>query len=562
MSLRRQAIGAGWSVWAIWAVMVFLLVSVFVLGVRPLSQPDEPRYGIIASEMVETGDWFSLRMAGFHYYEKPPMGYWMIAASITAFGENAFAIRLPSAIATGIIALAAGLLAVRITGRREMGPLAFIVQATTIGPMVMGTVASIDAMFSAWIAISSVAFYAACTSLGRARIGWLALTGAAAGFALLTKGPLGFAIPALTAVVFLIWQRRWIDLLRLPWIPLATSAIVVAPFAIALHRAEPGFWHYFFVIENFRRFASPDANQHREAWWYLIVLFPIGGVMWTLTWIRAARGLRRAHEWREGIRFAISWIVAPLILLSASAGKLPSYLLPLFAPIAVLVTLGLVCAYEQRLSASRIAQSIGRSILYILSIGAIAAIFTGTAWIGLPVIWLTSPALHLIVIAAALLIWSMLDKWSWRAADAPTWLMRSATAPVAMLAAIPFLFPDGAIRQTQIPWDALNANKQVLRSSSVVATTSQLAHCVTWVTGRRDFLIVGRPSEFDNELKLPQDDARLVSLEQIIAKIQSPDRGSIAIVTTPSEATHMLAAPGISKPSTHFVQGDIVILAW
>ena len=84
MSLKRQAI---------WSVVVFLIVSVFVLGVRPMVQPDEPRYGIIAAEMVESGEWFALRMAGFHYYEKPPMGYWMIAASIQvlvvshAYGE-------------------------------------------------------------------------------------------------------------------------------------------------------------------------------------------------------------------------------------------------------------------------------------------------------------------------------------------------------------------------------------------------------------------------------------------------------------------------------------------
>ena len=93
MSLKRQAI---------WSVVVFLIVSVLVVGVRPMIQPDEPRYGIIAAEMAETGQWFALRMAGFHYYEKPPMGYWMMAASIEAFGENTYAIRLPSALAANL----------------------------------------------------------------------------------------------------------------------------------------------------------------------------------------------------------------------------------------------------------------------------------------------------------------------------------------------------------------------------------------------------------------------------------------------------------------------------
>ena len=555
MSLKRQAI---------WSVVVFLIVSVFVVGVRPMVQPDEPRYGIIAAEMVESGEWFALRMAGFHYYEKPPMGYWMIAASIQLFGENAFAIRLPSAIAAGLSALAAWLIAVRITGRRAMGPLAFIVQATTIGPMIMGSVANLDSMFSAWISLCMVSFYAACTSIGRKRIGWLALAGAASGFAFLTKGLLGFAIPAVAALAFLAWERRWWDMLRLPWIPLASAAVIVAPIAILLHRSEPRFWEYFIVVEHFRRFANPDSNQHGEPWWFLIVLLPVGGVMWTLTWSRAIRGLflAKGASMRSGMRFAIAWIIAPLVLLSISAGKMPSYIAPLFVPIAVLVTIGLVSAHERLIMEPLIVRRIGRWILRVLALGAIAAIFTGTDWMGVPVIWSTSPTLHWIVIAFVFLLWAEIDRWSWRAADATTWLMRSATAPVALLAAIPFLFPDGYVLQTQIPWRALEANQQVLRESSQLYTTAQLGHCVTWVTGRRDTLIFGYASEFDNELDLPQDDARLVKRDELIARIRSSTAGGIAVVASANDAATLIASPGIPAPTTNYVRGDIAILSW
>ena len=72
------------------ALLLFVAVSVAGLGIRPLIVPDEPRYGIIPAEMVETGNWLALRMNGFVYYEKPPLGYWMTAASISVFGQNAF----------------------------------------------------------------------------------------------------------------------------------------------------------------------------------------------------------------------------------------------------------------------------------------------------------------------------------------------------------------------------------------------------------------------------------------------------------------------------------------
>ena len=56
------------------AVLLFIAVSVAGLGIRPLIVPDEPRYGIIPAEMVESGNWLALRMNGFVYYEKPPLG--------------------------------------------------------------------------------------------------------------------------------------------------------------------------------------------------------------------------------------------------------------------------------------------------------------------------------------------------------------------------------------------------------------------------------------------------------------------------------------------------------
>ena len=46
-------------------ILLFLALGVTGLTVRPLVVPDEPRYGIIPAEMVDTGNWLALRMAGF-----------------------------------------------------------------------------------------------------------------------------------------------------------------------------------------------------------------------------------------------------------------------------------------------------------------------------------------------------------------------------------------------------------------------------------------------------------------------------------------------------------------
>ena len=82
------------------------------------------------------------------------------------------------------------------------------------------------------------------------------------------------------------------------------------------------------------------------------------------------------------------------------------------------------------------------------------------------------------------------------------------------------------------------------------------------MTGRRDTLIFGYASEFDNELDLPQDDARLVKRDELIARIRSSTAGGIAVVASANDAATLIASPGIPAPSTSYVRGDIAILSW
>ncbi|MFM7808206.1 MAG: phospholipid carrier-dependent glycosyltransferase, partial [Planctomycetota bacterium] len=248
---------------------LFAVLYIALLGVRPMVTPDEPRYGAMAADMLASGEWLKLRMAGFTYYEKPPLGVWLIAASEAAFGHHAFAVRLPGALASLVSALAAGMVARRLSDRAEAAPLAALVQLTTIFPMVLGTFAVLDPIFTAFTSLTLAWFLLGAQASGRRRTGWLLASGVAAGLAFLAKGLLGFAIPAVAAGAWLAWERRWRELFTLPWLPMLGAAMVAGPLAWLLHRSEPGFWNYFVVVEHLRRFAEPDGNQHAEPWWLL-----------------------------------------------------------------------------------------------------------------------------------------------------------------------------------------------------------------------------------------------------------------------------------------------------
>lgn len=545
------------------AILVFAAVGLVGLGLRPMVVPDEPRYGIIPAEMVARGDWLALRMDGFAYWEKPPLGYWLTAAGISVFGENAFAIRLPSALASAVTALVAAWMAVRISGRRGDGPLAFLVQVTTLGPMVLGTVALLDPPFAAFVALTMACFFCACTSVGRVRAGWLALAGCAAGFAFLTKGLLAFAIPGVSAVMYLAWERRWRDLVSMPWIPLAAAAATIAPFAWMVERAQPGFWEYFIVVEHFRRAVKPDANQHPEPWWHFLAVFPIGAMLWTLAWPNARKGLRGAAEWHTGMRFMASWVVAPIALLSLSSGKLPTYILPVYAPVAVLVALGLRRGRELGTIGLDAPARAARWALRAFAVACFVVAVFGLQAFGAPRLWDGGESWRFVAFGVALLVWAQADAWAWRAKDASQWLARTAVAPLAMLVLVPWIYPSAALSVSKHPWPLLERHADDLRRAALVVSGSGSAHVACWIGRRHDVVIGGAPSEFDNELGIAAESGRrLEEWTAVGALVQGRGTGVAVLVCPPVQAQEVLAMPGMAAPAVHESAGDLAIVIW
>src|SRR5215510_2796555 len=83
---------------AVLSLAVFLWLAA-VAWLRPLSLPDEGRYVGVALEMLWSGDWLVPTLDTLPYFHKPPLFYWLTAASLATFGVNEWAARLPSLLA-------------------------------------------------------------------------------------------------------------------------------------------------------------------------------------------------------------------------------------------------------------------------------------------------------------------------------------------------------------------------------------------------------------------------------------------------------------------------------
>ena len=111
---------------------LYLLVFIVPLQFRPLATADEARYAEIPREMLESGDWIVPHLNGLRYFEKPPLGYWLTALSMKAFGQTNFAVRFPSALCAGLTALLIGWLVRRQTRDTVWAVLSAIIYLTSI----------------------------------------------------------------------------------------------------------------------------------------------------------------------------------------------------------------------------------------------------------------------------------------------------------------------------------------------------------------------------------------------------------------------------------------------
>src|SRR5690349_6519618 len=81
-----------WAAPAIWIPFVVLWL-IPTAWARPLMLPHEGRYVGVAWEMLRSGDWLTPTRNRLPYFHKPPLFYWITAASLGALGHNELAAR-------------------------------------------------------------------------------------------------------------------------------------------------------------------------------------------------------------------------------------------------------------------------------------------------------------------------------------------------------------------------------------------------------------------------------------------------------------------------------------
>ncbi|WDZ98067.1 glycosyltransferase family 39 protein [Herbaspirillum sp. WKF16] len=334
----------------VWTLLIlFLLVWFWMLGARVLVPTDEGRYAEMAREMVATQDWITTRLNGIKYFEKPPLQTWMNAITFELFGLGEWQARLWTGLC-GLLGIGlAGYTGARVFSGR-VGFYAALVLASSFFWAGMGHINTLDMGLSGMMTISL------CALLMGQRDGasrdsqrnWMLLCWAGMALAVLSKGLIGIVLPGAVLVLYTLFSRDWAIWKRLHLFKgLVLFFVITTPWFVAVSLRNPEFPQFFFIHEHFQRFTS-KIHSRTGPWYYFIPILLLGIVPWLGVFFQGLwQGMREQRDTGgynslNGGRFQpkkmlLIWAVFIFLFFSISDSKLPSYILPIFPALALLI---------------------------------------------------------------------------------------------------------------------------------------------------------------------------------------------------------------------------------
>lgn len=508
-------------------LVFFALVYLVPLNLRSLWQPDETRYAEISREMLQRGDWVVPHFLGLRYFEKPVAGYWINNIGQALFGDSNFAVRFGSVFSTAVSALLVFWLANLMWSNRPKAYTAALIYLSCTLVFGIGTYAVLDPMITLWMTAAMVCSYFCLRVNGTKEkaLSWIAL-GLACGMGFMTKGFLALAVPVI-AVLPIVWREKRFKTL-LTWGPLAiVSAVALSlPWVIAIAKREPDFWNYFFWVEHIQRFAEKDA-QHSAPFWYYIPVLLLGTLPWMALLPGALASGWKKRVLRPELFFLLSWAVMPLIFFSIAKGKLPTYILPCFAPLALLMS----DYFEQ------IRQSVNSRVLKANGIintlfGALAVtallVVSGLFPLHLKPIYSPEELNKLLIAVLCFAAWGLAGalsitlprRWYWAAA-----------CPVVLSLLVGQAIPDKVIHSKQ-PEAFILQNIQPLQASRYVLSDSVgMAAGLAWELKRSDILMFDEKGELEYGLNYPDAQGHYISGSDFPAwLLKAREKGNVSVM--------------------------------
>jgi len=321
------------------AVLVFF-TALFFWGnaALPVTAPVEVNYAQTAKEMLAAGNYLSPQIYGNYWYDKPIFFYWELIAAFSVFGVTDFAARFFPALFAS-----AGLLLTYALARRLYDARTAFWSVVILGSCVLyGFLAKLiltDLTLFVFFGGTLGAFY---LGYREGRCGYFYLAYACAGLGVLTKGPVGFVLPGLIILIFLLWEKKPSYFMRRHlWSGLLLCIILVLLWYAPMYSLHgTAFTETFLGTHNLLRATVSEHPQNNVIYYYAVVwmggFFPWS--LWALCeMIKTVKhkGVHLPQQSRE--RFLWVWLVVAFVFYQVMASKYLTYTFPILMPSALLL---------------------------------------------------------------------------------------------------------------------------------------------------------------------------------------------------------------------------------
>jgi 4-amino-4-deoxy-L-arabinose transferase len=332
-----------------WLAMVFLtlLVAFSFQGSRGLYETSEGRYAECAREMVETGNYIEPTLNYRHHWTKPPLTYWAIAEGIKLLGPNEWGVRLYNSVAFSLTVLSVSYIGICLWGETA-GILAGMIYLSSPFPVFGANIVTTDTLLTLWEIMAILCYIKAYQYISSRWHEHLILAmWIFFGLGFLTKGPVAL-LPLLSIFVWNARQKPRAKLFNPLGIVLFILIGLTWYTVVCIY--HPGLLSYFLEKEVESRVIGNSV--HNRAWYksftvYLPVL-TFGAGPWLYFGLRIFRQKKLyipKNIWinlrnNNSETFLLLWFLIPLAIFCLAKSKLPLYVLPLYAPLALAVARG------------------------------------------------------------------------------------------------------------------------------------------------------------------------------------------------------------------------------
>ncbi|MGD8161741.1 lipid IV(A) 4-amino-4-deoxy-L-arabinosyltransferase [Pantoea sp. FN0307] len=533
---------------------LFALYYLIPIELRALWQPDEIRYAEISREMISSGNWAVPHFFELRYFEKPILGYWVNNIGQLLFGHTNFGVRAGSIFCTLLSAALIYWLGREIFASRRIALTGSVIFLTSLLVYGIGTYAVLDPILLLWLVLAMCSYWFAAQAISvQQRLCGYLLLGAACGLGFMTKGFLALVVPVLAIMPWAIWQRRFGELLRWGPFTIAVAILLSAPWAMAINRQEGDFWHYFFWVEHIQRFADQDA-QHKAPFWYYFPVLLAGCLPWLALLPGALKCAWDKRDQQAGAVYLLSWVLLPLLFFSIAKGKLPTYILPCFAPLALLMS---HYAHSGSTEVIKAFKANGWINILFGVVASVVLLIVIAPW-GLVhrKIYASGETLRVICGVLAFGFWAV-SGWLSLRPGKYRWQL-AALCPLMLALLIGFAIPQ-KIRDSKQPQCFISAiHDQLAQSRYLLADNPGIGSAIAWELQRSDITFYDNKGEIRYGLSYPDAQQRYIPKEALTDWLRTHRRhGPVALVMMLNASEDGLNVD-LPTPDNIYQQGRLV----